>query len=283
MTTCVPPAVMSAPMDAWRRKPWSSCVIRRRFVRVYAARGERTRGETNTQNASMTAKHPSVKWAEREDKVYMTFELADAKDVEIAIEKDKITFSASSGGEQYAETIAFYKAISSEKSTYAVTARQVFCVLVKEDAEWWSRLLPAAAGKMNNVHVDFDKWADEDDDEAQDIDTSGFDMQSMMAGMGGGAGGMPGMMGGGGPGGGGMDMAALQAMMGGAGGAGGAPDFSSMMGGMGGGAGGGGAGGEEPSMDELKKLIANMKSSKDEGGLGAIEEEGDEDDLPELE
>jgi hypothetical protein len=91
------------------------------------------------------------------------------------------------------------------------------------------------------------------------------------------------MMGGGGPGGGGMDMAALQAMMGGAGGAGGAPDFSSMMGGMGAGAGAGGAGGEEPSMDELKKLIANMKSSKDEGGLGPIEEEGDEDDLPELE
>lgn len=214
------------------------------------------------------AKHPFIKWAEREDKVYMTFELADAKDVEIAIEKDKITFSATSGGEKYAETVGFYKAISSEKSTYAVTARQVFCVLVKEDAEWWSRLLPSAAGKMNNVHVDFDKWADEDDDDAADIDTSGFDMQSMMAGMGGG---------GGGPGG-GMDMAALQAMMGGMNSAGNAPDFGSMMGGA-----GGGPEDEVGSMDELKKLIATMKSNKDEGGLGAIEEEGDEDDLPDLE
>ena len=219
-----------------------------------------------------------MKWAERADAVYVTFDVADARDVAVAIETRALTFRCKSAresddGEGYEERIEFFDDIDVERSTYGTNARNVFCSLMKREAKWWSRLTPTNAKKLPNLKVDFDKWASEDDDEVKDVDTSGFDMQRMM-----------GAMGRGGGGGGGMDFAS---MMGGGGGGAGGMDFASMMGG---GDGGSSLGGEkEPSMDELKKLIASMKG-KGKDGLGSIDErdeddgdEADSDDLPELE
>ena len=129
----------------------------------------------------MATLHPRMKWCEREDKVYLTIELPDAKDAEVTIEAREFTFRATAAGATYEERIALFADVSKEKSTYAVTERQVFCVLIKEEAKWWERLLREGEKKPANLHVDFDRWADEDDD-AGDIDTSGFDMQSMMGG-----------------------------------------------------------------------------------------------------
>ena len=143
---------------------------------------------------SQTPLHPRIKWCERADKVYLTIELPDARDVEVTIDAETFAFSAKdASGRAYAETLRLYKPVKKDESTYATTERQVFCALVKEDADWWERLLAAGEKKPANLHVDFDKWADEDDD-AGDVDTSMFDMQSMMGGGG---------MGGGGAGGGG--------------------------------------------------------------------------------
>lgn len=61
--------------------------------------------------------------------------------------------------------------------------------------------------------ADFDKWVDEDEQDAAEDPAADMDMSGGMPGMGGGGmnpamlGGMPGMMGGGGPG--GFDMEAL--------------------------------------------------------------------------
>ena len=208
---------------------------------------------------SQTPLHPRIKWCERADKVYLTIELPDARDVEVTIDAETFAFSAKdASGRAYAETLRLYKPVKKDESTYATTERQVFCALVKEDADWWERLLAAGEKKPANLHVDFDKWADEDDD-AGDVDTSMFDMQSMMGG-----GGMGG---------------------GGAGGGGGMPDFASMMGGMGGGAPGGGAPGG-PDMAKLQELIQTMKTEeagkKPGSTLEPVEEEADDAELPEL-
>ena len=144
---------------------------------------------------SQTPLHPRIKWCEREDKVYLTIELPDARNVKVTIDAETFAFSAEdASGRAYAETLRLYKPVKKDQSTYATTERQVFCALIKEDAEWWERLLAAGEKKPANLHVDFDKWADEDDD-AGDVDTSMFDMQSMMGGggMGGGAPGAPDM------------------------------------------------------------------------------------------
>jgi len=208
----------------------------------------------------MATLHPRMKWCEREDKVYLTIELPDAKDAAVTIEAREFTFRATAAGATYEEKIALFADVSKEKSTYAVTARQVFCVLIKEEAKWWERLVREGEKKPANLHVDFDRWADEDDD-AGDVDTSGFDMQSMMGGGGGmGGGGMPG----------GMDFSQLMAGMGG--------------GGAGGGAGEPGGGAGEPDMAKLQELIASMKAEETTKAGSTLEsvEEGDEEDLPEL-
>ena len=230
-------------------------------------------GRTNeTNDMATTALHPSVKWCEREDKVYLTIEVQDAQKVDVKIEETRFDFACETPeGRKYAETLDLFDKVKMDACTYATTGRQVFAVLVKETPKWWGKLLPSGTKKPANLKVDFDKWADEDDDDVGDVDTSGFDMQSMMAAMGGGAGGMPGMM----PG-----------MMGG--GAGGMPG---MMGGdMGGGMGGaGGPGGDPADMAKLQELIASMKSEEAAGAGGAklepVEEEGEEagaDDLPDI-
>ena len=114
---------------------------------------------------SQTPLHPRIKWCEREDKVYLTIELPDAREVEVTIDAETFEFSAKdASGRAYAETLRLYKPVKKDESTYATTERQVFCALVKEDADWWERLLAAGEKKPANLHVDFDKWADEDDD-----------------------------------------------------------------------------------------------------------------------
>lgn len=46
----------------------------------------------------MASRHPTVKWAQRHDKVYITIELPDAKDVKFKLEPEgKFFFSATSG------------------------------------------------------------------------------------------------------------------------------------------------------------------------------------------
>jgi len=219
-------------------------------------------GRTNeTNDMATTALHPSVKWCEREDKVYLTIEVQDAQKVDVKIEETRFDFACETPeGRKYAETLDLFDKVKMDACTYATTGRQVFAVLVKETPKWWGKLLPSGTKKPANLKVDFDKWADEDDDDVGDVDTSGFDMQSMMAAMGGGAGGMPGMM----PG-----------MMGG-----------DMGGGMGG---AGGPGGDPADMAKLQELIASMKSEEAAGAGGAklepVEEEGEEagaDDLPDI-
>lgn len=219
----------------------------------------------------MATLHPSVKWCEREDKVYLTIEVQDAQKVAVKIEETCFDFGCETpDGRKYAEKLELFEKVKMDACTYATTGRQVFAVLVKETPKWWGKLLPSGAKKPANLKVDFDKWADEDDDDVGDVDTSGFDMQSMMAAMGGGAGGMPGMMGG-------------------AGGMGGAPDFSAMMGGAGGVGGAGGPGGDPADMAKLQELIASIKKEDAAGAGGAklepVEEEGEEvnaDDLPDI-
>ena len=66
--------------------------------------------------------------------------------------------AGSAAGATYEERIALFADVSKEKSTYAVTERQVFCVLIKEEAKWWERLLREGEKKPANLHVDFDRW-----------------------------------------------------------------------------------------------------------------------------
>lgn len=161
----------------------------------------------------------------------------------------------------YHVELEFFAPVDTEakESKWAVGQRNVqFFILKKDkDAEFWPRLLEDKMLEKTNVKVDWSKFADEDDEEAE----QGFDTNAM----GGGAGGFDI-----------NQMMAQQQMMGGAGGAGGGmPDMASMMGGA------GGAGGGMPDM-------ASMMAQMQQGGMGAgapadDDEDSDDEDLPDLE
>ena len=97
------------------------------------------------------------------------------------------------------------KEIDPEKTKYQVRDRCIEFALEKaEEGPYWERLLEEKT-KQHWLKVDFGKWKDEDDSDAE---AGGGDLEDMMAnmgGLGGGMGGMPGMGGMGGmPGMGGM-------------------------------------------------------------------------------
>ncbi|XP_073054245.1 uncharacterized protein OsI_027940-like isoform X2 [Primulina eburnea] len=158
------------------------------------------------------SRHPEVKWAEREDKVYLTVQLADAKNPKVNLDPEGVfTFSASAGTDDnlYELKLDLLDKVNVEESKINIGVRSIFCVIEKTEAKWWNKLLRGGEKTPHYVKVDWDKWVDEDDDSGgpADLDMGGMDFSKFgdMGGMGG-LGGMGGMGGMGGLGGmGGMD------------------------------------------------------------------------------
>jgi len=171
---------------------------------------------------------PSVTWAQRKDLVYINIDVQDAKDPEIKVEKDSLHFKGKSNADQktYETTLNFFDEINKDESKFAVRGRGIEFVLIKQnkDKDYWPRLLKENK-KFHWLKIDFGKWKDEDDSDAEGEPGApgggggGADFEDMMRQMGGlgGMGGMGGMPGMGGMGG-----------MPGMGGMGGMPDFGDL-------------------------------------------------------
>ncbi|KAK4407018.1 WD repeat-containing protein GTS1 [Sesamum angolense] len=112
------------------------------------------------------SRHPEVKWAEREDKVYLTVLLSDAKSPKVKVDPDgTFTFSATAGTDNnlYELKLDLLK-VNVEESKINIGVRNIFCVLEKAEQKWWKKLLRGNAKAPHYVKVDWDKWVDEDDD-----------------------------------------------------------------------------------------------------------------------
>ncbi|GAB4829906.1 hypothetical protein Ancab_019552 [Ancistrocladus abbreviatus] len=145
------------------------------------------------------SRHPEVKWAQREDKVYLTVQLPDAKNVKVNVDPEGIfTFSASAGAENhvYELKLDLFDKVNVEESKINIGVRNIFCVVEKAEKKWWKKLLRGDAKPPHYVKVDWDKWVDEDDESGgpPDFDMGGMDF-SKFGDMGGmeGLGGMGGM------------------------------------------------------------------------------------------
>uniref|UniRef100_A0A5B7AFB5 Co-chaperone protein p23 n=1 Tax=Davidia involucrata TaxID=16924 RepID=A0A5B7AFB5_DAVIN len=135
------------------------------------------------------SRHPEVKWAQRVDKVYITVLLPDAKNAKVNLEPVGVfTFSASAGAEDhlYELKLDLYDKVDVEESKINIGLRTVFCVLEKAEKKWWKKLLRGDDKAPHYVKVDWDKWADEDDDTGPaDVDMGGMEGLGGMGGMGG--------------------------------------------------------------------------------------------------
>eukprot|EP01134_Creolimax_fragrantissima_P004562 CFRG4562T1 len=224
-----------------------------------------------TVEATNMTSLPTVLWAPRSDRIYVTIEVSDVENEKIDIQPTKLSFTGTGSAErkEYAFEIDLFGEVDPEKSKYVKNSMHILLQLArKEEGEFWPRLIKT--GKLHFVKTDFKKWIDEDEeDEPIDMD--------------GGMGGMPGM--GGPPGMGGMGG---MPGMGGMGGMGGMPG----MGGMGGMPGMEGM--DMSKMADLQKMMAQMQADGDGGegtpdfskfmgdGAADLSAEGDEEDDDEL-
>ena len=140
----------------------------------------------------MTTLRPNVMWAQRSDSLYVTIKLADVTNETVTLTEDTLSFSGTSEGKEYGVEMKLFAPVSTEDSTWKVLPRSVQLHIMKkeksEDDEEWPRLLEDKALQKSFVSIDWDRWDDEEADEA-------FDMSALDGGMncGGGMGGMPGM------------------------------------------------------------------------------------------
>ncbi|GAB4841138.1 hypothetical protein Ancab_021882 [Ancistrocladus abbreviatus] len=138
------------------------------------------------------SRHPEVKWAERADKVYLTVQLPDAKNVKVNLDPEGIfTFSASAGAGNhvYELKLDLFDKVNVEESKINVGVRNTFCIIEKVEQKWWKKILRGDAKPPHYVKVDWDKWVDEDDESGgpPDLDLGGMDFSKFgnMEGIGG--------------------------------------------------------------------------------------------------
>ncbi|GAB2228814.1 hypothetical protein Droror1_Dr00022945 [Drosera rotundifolia] len=135
--------------------------------------------------SSSSSRHPSVKWAQLSDKLFITIELPDANDVKVKLEPDgKFIFSATKDGVPYAVDVELLDKINLEESKYHVGLRSIVYSIKKVEDKWWERLLKQDGKPPAFLKVDWDKWVDEDEESG--AGASGFDdMDFSKFGMGG--------------------------------------------------------------------------------------------------
>ncbi|CAL9195580.1 unnamed protein product, partial [Musa hybrid cultivar] len=124
------------------------------------------------------SRHPTTKWAQRSDKVYITIELPDAKDVKLTLEPEgRFYFSATSGTAniRYELDLELFDRVNVDESKAAVGLRTICYLVKKAEKKWWSRLLKQAGKPPVYLKVDWDKWIDEDDEKENKFGGMDFD------------------------------------------------------------------------------------------------------------
>ncbi|XP_031275545.1 co-chaperone protein p23-1-like [Pistacia vera] len=140
------------------------------------------------------SRHPSVKWAQTSDKVFITIDLPDAQDVKLKLEPEgKFFFSATSGADKIPYEVDFdlFDNVDVNESKASVGLRNICYLVKKAENKWWSRLVKQGGKPPVFLKVDWDKWVDEDEETDEkkpgaDMDFGDFDFSKMnMGNMGG--------------------------------------------------------------------------------------------------
>eukprot|EP00475_Leptophrys_vorax_P025826 TRINITY_DN3612_c0_g1_i1.p1 TRINITY_DN3612_c0_g1~~TRINITY_DN3612_c0_g1_i1.p1 ORF type:complete len:159 (+),score=65.11 TRINITY_DN3612_c0_g1_i1:41-517(+) len=111
---------------------------------------------------------PDFKWAQNKEVVFLTFEITDAADVKTSLKANSLSFSANGAGKSFSVDLNFLNDVDVDASKIAVRSRGVELVLKKKntDAEFWPHLLSDHKEWKNHCHVDWSKWVDEDEEQA---------------------------------------------------------------------------------------------------------------------
>ncbi|XP_019052642.1 PREDICTED: uncharacterized protein OsI_027940-like isoform X2 [Nelumbo nucifera] len=128
------------------------------------------------------SRHPTLKWAQRSDKIYLTVDLPDAKDVKLKLEPEgKFIFSATKDNLPYEVDIDLHDKVNVEESKVSIGVRSIVYVIEKAEKKWWGRLLKQEGKPPVFLKVDWDKWVDEEDENEKagmDFDDMDFSKRS---------------------------------------------------------------------------------------------------------
>jgi prostaglandin-E synthase len=122
---------------------------------------------------------PTVIWAQRRDKLFLTIDLQDVKDQTFKLDNSedgtygKLSFSGKAGTDaiDYVLELDLNGAIVAADSKVSITPRHIFIVIEKVEEGHWERLTHGSQKGMTHIKCDWDKWADEDEeDEASAVD-----------------------------------------------------------------------------------------------------------------
>ena len=135
----------------------------------------------------MTTHTPNIKWAERKDKLYVTIELNDVKDPKIDIKDNKVlTFSGKADDKTYQLDIELFEEVDTAESKWTLDTRNIFLNLKKKTKGPYWNYLNKDKKKHHFIHVDWNLYIDEDEEEQKSgNDFGGFPGMGGMGGMGG--------------------------------------------------------------------------------------------------
>ena len=111
---------------------------------------------------------PSIKWAQRKDKVFITIDVVEVKNPMIDIVDGRVLkFQGSDKSHTYAFEVELYDEVDKEESKFALDTRNIFLNIKKKTkGAYWPRLTKAT-GKLNWVGVDWRYYIDEDDEDEE--------------------------------------------------------------------------------------------------------------------
>ncbi|KAK3241087.1 hypothetical protein CYMTET_49116 [Cymbomonas tetramitiformis] len=118
-----------------------------------------------------SSRHPSVTWAQRKDKLYLTIHVSDCSKPNFKIDEEGDLYFEGIGGSEkalYSLNISLLYPVKNREAKVAITPRYLFLIIPKtESGPHWERLLRAPGRPPNYIKIDWDKWKDEDEEEAE--------------------------------------------------------------------------------------------------------------------
>lgn len=111
---------------------------------------------------------PSLKWAQRKDKVIVTVELEGSNNVEHSVTPTKFTFKAEKDGSIKEFDYDLFAEIVPDDCQKNLKGRYPLFVLSKKDqeAEHWPRLTKEKL-KTQFINIDWGRYVDEDDEDEE--------------------------------------------------------------------------------------------------------------------
>ena len=114
-----------------------------------------------------TKQFPTLKWAQRKDKLYLTINVVHSKKPTIEIKGKKMKYEGTDGTKNYSFDIELYDEIDTENSKYTLDTRNIFLNLKKKkEGAYWPRLTSEKV-KYHWIEIDWNYFVDDEDEEEE--------------------------------------------------------------------------------------------------------------------